>query len=68
MTFVLLRSSAFIREARKIFKKQPQTAQNIQNTLELLSTDPFHPRLRTHKLKLDFRLRGRSLKRLTPWN
>lgn len=51
MTFVLLRSSPFIREARKILKKQPQTAQNIQNTLELLSTDPFHPRLRTHKLK-----------------
>ena len=51
MTFVLLRSSAFIRSARKILKKQPQKAQNIQNTLELLSTAPFHPQLRTHKLK-----------------
>ena len=51
MTFVLLRSSAFIREARKIVKKYPQTAQNIQSTLELLCTEPFHPRLRTHKLK-----------------
>jgi mRNA-degrading endonuclease YafQ of YafQ-DinJ toxin-antitoxin module len=51
VTFVLLRSSAFIRSSRKILKKQPQTAQNIQNTLELLSTDPFDPQLRTHKLK-----------------
>jgi len=51
MKFVLLPSSAFVREARKIVKKNPQTAQNIQNTVELLSTEPFHPRLRTHKLK-----------------
>ncbi|NES00909.1 MAG: type II toxin-antitoxin system mRNA interferase toxin, RelE/StbE family [Symploca sp. SIO1B1] len=51
MKFVLLPSSAFVREARKIVKKHPQTAQNIQNTVELLSTEPFHPRLRTHKLK-----------------
>ena len=51
MTFVLLRSSAFIRSSRKILKNLPQTAQNIQNTLELLSTDPFDTQLRTHKLK-----------------
>ena len=51
MTFVLLRSSAFVWEARKLVKKQPQTTQNIQNTLKLLCTEPFHPRLRTHKLK-----------------
>ena len=51
MTVVLLRSSAFVREARKILKKQPQTGQNIQDTLELLATAPFHPQLRTHKLK-----------------
>jgi addiction module RelE/StbE family toxin len=49
--FVLLRSNAFIRDARKILKKHPEIAPNIQNTFELLSVDPFHPRLRTHKLK-----------------
>jgi addiction module RelE/StbE family toxin len=49
--FVLLRSSAFVRSARKVVKKQPQIAQNIQNTLELLCIDPFNPQLRTHKLK-----------------
>lgn len=51
MKFVLLRSNTFVRDARKILKKHPETAPNIQNTLELLSVDPFHPRLRTHKLK-----------------
>ena len=51
MKFVLLRSSAFIRSAKKIVKKQPEIAENFQSILELLSTDPFHPRLRTHKLK-----------------
>ena len=51
MNFVLLRSSAFVRNARKIVKKQPQLAQNIQNTLELLCSDPFQTRLRSHKLK-----------------
>jgi mRNA interferase YafQ len=51
VNFVLLRSTAFIRNARKIIKKKTELAQNIQETLELLSLDPFHPRLRTHKLK-----------------
>lgn len=53
MTFVLLRSSAFVREAKKTVKKQPQVAQNLQTTLELLAIEPFNPKLRTHKLKGD---------------
>ena len=36
VSFVLLRSNVFIRNARKIVKKQPALAQNIQDTLELL--------------------------------
>jgi addiction module RelE/StbE family toxin len=51
VSFVLLRSNIFIRNARKIVKKQPFLAQNIQDTLELLQLDPFHPRLISHKLK-----------------
>ncbi|MEM8720113.1 MAG: type II toxin-antitoxin system mRNA interferase toxin, RelE/StbE family [Cyanobacteria bacterium P01_G01_bin.39] len=51
MKFVLLRSSVFVRNARKIIKKQSQLAQNIQQTLEKLCSDPFQARLRTHKLK-----------------
>ena len=51
MSFVLLRSSAFIKNARKIGKKQPELATNLKDTLESLCEDPFQPRLRTHKLK-----------------
>jgi addiction module RelE/StbE family toxin len=51
MKFVLVRSNTFIRIARKIFKKKPEIIQNVQNTLELLVIEPFHPRLKTHKLK-----------------
>ena len=51
MKFMLLQSNVFVRNARKIVKKQPQLAQNIKDTLDLLCTDPFQPRLRTHKLK-----------------
>ena len=47
----LLRSSAFVRAARKVVKKYPQNAIELQSTLELLEVDAFHPRLRTHKLK-----------------
>ena len=42
-----------MREARKIVKKQPNAAQNIQTALTLLTTDPFDPKLKTHKLKGD---------------
>jgi mRNA interferase YafQ len=51
MKFILLRSSVFVRNARKIIKKQPQLAKNIQNTLEILCNNPFQTKLRTHKLK-----------------
>jgi addiction module RelE/StbE family toxin len=48
---VLLRSNSFIRSAKRAVKKDPHLAQDIQATLELLSEDAFHPRLKTHKLK-----------------
>lgn len=51
MNFVLLSSSSFIRNARKIVKKQPELRKNMQQILELLSKDPFDPKLKTHKLK-----------------
>ena len=47
----LLRSTAFVRAARRIIRKQPRVAEDIQAALELLSEDAFDPRLRTHKLK-----------------
>jgi addiction module RelE/StbE family toxin len=48
---VLLKSSSFIRSAKRTVKKDPRLAKDIQATLELLSEDAFHPRLKTHKLK-----------------
>jgi mRNA interferase YafQ len=50
MNRVLLRSSAFIRAAKKIVKKQRENAAAIEAALELLAADAFDPRLRTHKL------------------
>jgi len=47
----LLRSSAFIRAARRIVKKNPQLGQDLSRALETLEQDAFHPSLRSHKLK-----------------
>jgi len=51
MNFILLRSNVFIKNAKKIVRKQPSLAPNIKDTLGLLCVEPFHPRLKTHKLK-----------------
>jgi len=47
----LLRSTSFVRAARKLIKKNPGIAQDMRKALVLLSEDPFDPLLRTHKLK-----------------
>lgn len=51
MKRLLIRSSAFVRAAKRIIKKYPQSGEDIHNALELLENDAFHPSLRTHKLK-----------------
>ena len=51
MKRVLLKSSSFIRSAKRTIRKDSRLAKDIQATLELLSEDAFHPRLKTHKLK-----------------
>lgn len=47
----LLRSSSFVRSARRLLKKNPSVGAQLRSTLELLELDPFHPQLQTHKLK-----------------
>ena len=47
----LLRSSAFVRVARRIVRRQSFFAEGIQAALEQMEEDIFQPRLRTHKLK-----------------
>jgi mRNA-degrading endonuclease YafQ of YafQ-DinJ toxin-antitoxin module len=51
MRRALLRSSAFVRAARRILRRNPGAAQELQAALELLADEAFHPQLRTHKLK-----------------
>lgn len=50
MKRVLLSSSAFLRAAKKYCKSHPDAAQELQSALQVLEEDPFHPRLKTHKL------------------
>ena len=49
----LVRSTAFVRAARRFLKKQPHAADNLEAALLLLSEDAHDPRLKTHKLKGD---------------
>lgn len=51
MKRALLRSSSFVRAARRAAKKNPHVAEDIRTALELLTEDAFNPRLQTHKLK-----------------
>ena len=47
----LLRSPAFIRAAKRAFRKDLQRVDILKSVLAQLSEDPFHPSLRSHKLK-----------------
>jgi len=51
---VLLRSSAFVRAAKRYVKKRPSVAEDLQQALELLAEDAFNPGLKTHKLRGEF--------------
>lgn len=54
MSRPLIKTSAFVRSAKKVLKRDRMLAQALQNTLTLLSEDAFHPSLKTHKLKGNF--------------
>lgn len=47
----VLQSDAFLRAARRWLKKHPADVDAIRATLEQLADNPFHPQLKTHKLK-----------------
>jgi len=51
MKRLLLSSPAFTRSARRLHKRHPATANDLQDALLILTEDAFHPQLRTHKLK-----------------
>jgi addiction module RelE/StbE family toxin len=47
----LVWSPAFIRAVKRLVRQNPSMRSQIEQTLQLLAEDPFHPKLRTHKLK-----------------
>ena len=51
MKRILIPSQAFLRAAKKVAKRNPRNEADIRATLALLSTDAYHPRLKTHKLQ-----------------
>ncbi len=53
MKRVLQQSSAFVRAAKRLVKKNPEAAPLIQAAFFALVEDAFQPALRTHKLKGD---------------
>lgn len=51
MNYLLLRSSAFVRDSKRLLRRRPDLADHLLQTLRLLSADPYAGRLKTHKLK-----------------
>jgi mRNA-degrading endonuclease YafQ of YafQ-DinJ toxin-antitoxin module len=49
----LVRTTAFVRAARRYLRRHPEALASLQETLALLEADAFDARLRTHKLKGD---------------
>ncbi len=47
----LIPSPAFLRAAKRAARKQPEVAEDIEETLERLAENVFDLRLRSHKLK-----------------
>ena len=50
----LLLSSVFQREAKRLAAKGVLQQEALAAALRLLEEDPFHPRLKTHKLRGEF--------------
>ncbi len=51
MSHLLLRSSAFVRDSRRLLRKRPDLAGQLLHALQLLEAAPYAPQLKTHKLK-----------------
>ena len=51
MKRVLVPGPAFTRSARRIARRNPLLADDLEAALELMAGDVHHPALRTHKLK-----------------
>jgi mRNA-degrading endonuclease YafQ of YafQ-DinJ toxin-antitoxin module len=46
-----LRSSAFVRDSKRLIRKRPELGDQLLEALRLLQANPFAARLKAHKLK-----------------
>jgi mRNA-degrading endonuclease YafQ of YafQ-DinJ toxin-antitoxin module len=51
LSHVLLRSLAFVRDAKRLLRRRPELGDHLLETLRVLEADPFASGLKTHKLK-----------------
>jgi addiction module RelE/StbE family toxin len=49
----LVWSSNFVRAFKRLIRKNPELRSQIEQVLQQLAEDPFHPNLHSHKLKGD---------------
>jgi len=55
LSYKLVKSSNFIRAAKKFVNKHPDLAIELNDTLQTLMTDIYDNKLKTHKLKGDMK-------------
>jgi len=55
VSHVLLRSSAFVRDSKRLLRGRPDIADQLHQTLHLLAADPYAGTLKSHKLKGKYR-------------
>jgi len=51
MTYTLIYTNSYIKQASKFAKKHPDLISQYEKALKLLEIDPNHPSLRLHPLK-----------------
>lgn len=51
MSYRIFKAPSFNKAAKKVLKKHPHLKAEIQNRVAILSENPSHPKLKTHKLK-----------------
>ena len=51
MRRLLIRSNSFVRDAKRLAKKDAEGVEQLLAALTLLENDAFQPQLKTHKLK-----------------
>ncbi len=51
MSLTLINTGRFERDAKHLIKRRPQVRDDFEIALGLLTEDPFHPSLKTHKLQ-----------------